>query len=256
MDRYPITDWFQTDLDAAVQKRLYSNSADDAPHRWIGDMRFVLIACFLWLPIANISIAQSIDQAGSYERLKAFSCEEYFVSVGRPQCVPICQLDAASLCDGFVGSFFASERLGQVKEPRCEDGLLFEEETGWSVRFKKYEDSSSLYFLMDLIGPTDKLGGYGRVTSFTTPSERYRYTLTVRPNWKLHYSFDLQIYGAAINKKGFSSILQEGDRNTKSIATEPFGVLDDELFLSFDQFFKERGFPDCEEVRDVHPNSD
>lgn len=219
-------------------------------------MRFVLVACFLYLLKANVSIAHSIDQAGSYERLRAFSCEEYFSSVGRPQCTPVCRLNATSLCDGFVGSFFASERRGQVKGLRCEDGLLFEEETGWSVRFTQYEESTSLYFLMDLVGPTNKLGGYGRVTRFTIPAERYRYTLTVRPNWKLHYSFDLQIYDAAINKNGFRAILQEGDRNTRSMETEPFGVLDDELFLSFDQFFKERGFPDCEEVRDVHPNPD
>lgn len=216
-----------------------------------GTVTFIIFA-FLFSAF-HPKLATSHECAnGRCDELLAFSCQDYFETVGREECAAICLLSEDTLCTGFSDEFLTGRR-SKSQYASCHNGELLDPEFRWRVKFTEYEDSTSKYFTFDLTGPSEHLGEHASPKWFSEPAERYRFTLTIRPNWKLHYSFDLQMFSSQINRKGFDAINEDGSNDTEDIEPDIFGRLDDEIAQAFNRFFKEREFPECEAVRRVEP---
>lgn len=188
------------------------------------------------------------------DALFSYSCQNYFKAVGRKQCLELCELKSNMLCEGFTQRFLKSRGPVSLLSG-CTNSKFVDESNGWSIEVKQREDSSSLFFEIIIIGPSQYLGEHEKPSWFSEPVERYHYTVTVRPNWKLHYSFDSQMFSASLNKKGFAAMDQEGNRDTREILPDIYGKLDDEVFAALRDFFKIDAFPECEATRSTSVDS-
>lgn len=212
----------------------------------------ILLSTLSFLVGAPISSAHECTGSACNE-LFAYTCEEYFEVVGRPACKSLCNLDENQICEGFTGNFLA-DRTSENRPKKCVNGEYLDKEGGWRIHFEQYSDSTSLYFIMDITGPSHLLGEIETPSTFSKPSERFRYTVTIRPNWKLHYSFDLQMFSAEINRKGFEAISQEGNRDTDILDSDQysgFREVDDDIFNSIKKFLKVDEFSTCEATRSL-----
>lgn len=212
----------------------------------------ILLSTPLYFFGAPSSLAHECTGTACNE-LFAYTCEEYFEVVGRPACKSLCNLDETQICEGFTSNFLA-ERTSASRPKNCVDGEYLDKEGGWRIHFEQYSDSTSLYFIMDITGPSHLLGEIEKPSRFSIPAERFRYTVTIKPNWKLHYSFDLQMFSAEINRKGFKAISQEGNRDTDILDSDQysgFREIDDDIFNSLEKFLKVDEFSTCEATRSL-----